>query len=277
MLVDRCIFRCRSRVSLSLPIDNLSFSQSIWPRAFRMCAYNTSDIPCILTFADHAHISSCLHTRYIGPSVVCVCKSWRLDIRYIPISVVCAHKRWSFHIQCSCFSAAGGHIVHFHRSPYKVFLVAGGHRCQFHHIPYNLPSVACEYINCFHHSLYTHICSCCAHKNCWVSSACTWISVDHVHILEEYVYFWRPRRRQHAYWSRLGVTCTVRPSAHADRNSAGSSACNLIYAFRGYISNEYISFWRPRRQQRLRVTLPWVSAQDSDRLFNLVVPIKFYL
>ena len=189
MITDRCIFRCRSRVSLCVATGKPSFSQSIWPRASRTSVYSTWGILCRLSFVDHADKWKILHTQHMFFSVAdgCICSTPRNQ--YSLLSGVCAYKYRVPYIQCSRASAARGRIVHFHRSPYKIFLFAGGHRCQFHHIPYNLPSVACEYINCFHHSLYTNICSCCAYKNCWASSACNWISVDHVHILDEYVSF----------------------------------------------------------------------------------------
>jgi len=153
MIADRCIFQCLSRVSLCVATGKPPFSQSIWPRASRTSVYSTLGILCRLSFADHADKLKILHTQHMFFSVAdgCICSTLRNQ--YSRLSGVCACKYRSPYIQCSHASAAGGRIVQFH------------------------------------YSVYTYTSYCCAHKNCGASSACNWISVDHVHILEEYISF----------------------------------------------------------------------------------------
>jgi len=153
MIADRCIFRCLSRGSLCVATGKPSFSQSIWPRASRTSVYSTWGILCRLSFVDHADKWKILHTQHMFFSVADGCIRSTPRNQYSLLSGVCARKYRSPYIQCSRASAAGGHIVHFH------------------------------------HIVYTYISSCCANKKSWASSACNCLSVDHVHILQEYISF----------------------------------------------------------------------------------------
>jgi len=153
MIADRCIFRCLSRVSLFLAIGKPSFSQLIWPRASRTTVYNTSDIPCRFPFADHADKWKILHTQHNNVSVADGCIRSTLRNQYSLFSGVCARKYRSLYIQHSRASAADGRTMNFH------------------------------------HIVYIYFSSCYAHSNSGASSACNCVSVDHVHILDEYISF----------------------------------------------------------------------------------------
>ena len=153
MIADRCIFRCLSRVSLCVATGKPSFSQSIWTRASHTSVYSTLGILCRLSFADHADKWKILHTQRMFFSVADGCIYSTLRNQYSLLSGVCAGKYRSLYIQCSHASAAGGRTVHFH------------------------------------HSVYTYISCCCARKKRGESSACNCFSVDHVHILDEYISF----------------------------------------------------------------------------------------